>query len=47
MLDLMYIENYSLIKDVQLLFRTILVLFKAEDNTKAFEKPGAEQDKNG
>lgn len=45
MLDLMYIENYSLIKDVQLLFRTILVLFKAEDSTKAFEKPGEEQDK--
>ena len=37
MLDLMYIENYSLVKDVQLLFRTILVLFKAEDSTEAFE----------
>ncbi|MBO4903729.1 MAG: exopolysaccharide biosynthesis polyprenyl glycosylphosphotransferase [Lachnospiraceae bacterium] len=37
MLDLMYIENYSLIKDVQLLFQTILVLFKAEDSTSAFE----------
>lgn len=37
MLDLMYIENYSLIRDVQLLFQTILVLFKAEDSTKAFK----------
>ena len=37
MLDLMYIENYSLVKDVQLLFQTILVLFKAEDSTSAFE----------
>lgn len=36
MLDLMYIENYSLVRDVQLLFRTILVLFRAEDSTEAF-----------
>ena len=42
MLDLMYIENYSILKDVQLLFRTILVLFKAEDSTKAFEKKEAD-----
>lgn len=39
MLDLMYIENYSLIRDAQLLFQTVLVLFKAEDSTEAF-KPG-------
>lgn len=37
MLDLMYIENYSLIRDIQLLFQTILVLFKAEDSTEAFK----------
>ena len=37
MLDLMYIENYSILKDIQLLFRTVLVLFKAEDSTAAFE----------
>ena len=37
MLDLMYIENYSLLKDIQILFQTILVLFKADDSTKAFE----------
>ena len=44
MLDLMYIENYSLIKDVQLLFRTVLVLFRAEDSTKAFETNDGERD---
>ena len=43
MLDLMYIENYSLIRDIQLLFQTILVLFKAEDSTKAFEKDESRQ----
>ena len=36
MLDLMYIENYSILKDIQILFRTVLVLFKAEDSTEAF-----------
>ena len=36
MLDLMYIENYSILRDIQLLFQTILVLFKAEDSTAAF-----------
>ena len=36
MLDLMYIENYSLIKDIQLLFQTVLVIFKAEESTEAF-----------
>ena len=37
MLDLLYIENYSILKDIQLLFRTILVIFKAEDSTAAFD----------
>lgn len=37
MLDLMYIENYSILKDVQLLFQTVLVLFKADDSTEAFK----------
>lgn len=37
MLDLLYIENYSILKDIQLLFRTVLVVFKAEDSTAAFE----------
>ena len=44
MLDLMYIENYSLVKDIQLLFRTILVLFKAEDSTEAFKNDGQKTD---
>jgi len=37
MLDLMYIENYSLLKDIQLLFQTVLVLFKAEVSTEGFD----------
>ncbi len=40
MLDLMYIENYSLLKDVQILFKTVFVLFKAEDSTEAFRDEG-------
>ena len=44
MLDLMYIENYSLIRDVQLLFQTILVLFRAEDSTRAFDRDDSRQD---
>lgn len=37
MLDLMYIENYSILKDIQLLFQTVLVLFKADTSTEGFE----------
>lgn len=37
MLDLMYIENYSILKDIQILFQTVLVIFKADESTKAFE----------
>lgn len=40
MLDLMYIENYSLRRDLQLLFQTVTVLFKADDSTQAFAKAG-------
>ena len=36
MLDLMYIENFSLLKDIQLIFQTVTVLFQAEDSTEAF-----------
>ncbi|MCR4806121.1 MAG: sugar transferase [Lachnospiraceae bacterium] len=36
MLDLMYIENYSLIRDIQLLFQTLTVIFKADESTEAF-----------
>ncbi|MCR5626270.1 MAG: exopolysaccharide biosynthesis polyprenyl glycosylphosphotransferase [Lachnospiraceae bacterium] len=35
-LDLMYIENFSIMADIRLLFKTVLVLFKAEDSTKGF-----------
>lgn len=41
MLDLLYIENYSILKDIQLLFRTVLVIFKAEDSTAAFSNDEA------
>lgn len=34
-LDLMYIENYSIWKDVKLIFQTLIVLFKS-DSTEAF-----------
>lgn len=37
MLDLMYIENYSLFKDIQIFFQTVKVLFKADDSTQGFE----------
>lgn len=37
-LDLLYIESYSFLKDIQLLFQTVLVLLKAEDSTEAFEE---------
>ena len=42
MLDLMYIENYSLVRDIQLLFQTLLVLFRAEEATEAFKTDDAQ-----
>lgn len=36
MLDLLYIENYSIFRDIQLLFQTVLVIFKADESTEAF-----------
>ena len=47
MLDLMYIENYSLIRDIQLLFQTVLVLFRAEDSTEAFKAEDSAGEDNG
>ena len=35
-LDLMYIENFSILLDIKLLLQTVLVLFKAEDSTEGF-----------
>ncbi len=36
-LDLMYIENYSLLRDLKLLLQTLIVLFKP-DSTEAFDE---------
>lgn len=36
LLDLMYIENYSLLKDIQLIFQTLIVFLKSEDSTEGF-----------
>lgn len=36
MLDLLYIENYSIFRDIKLLFQTVLVIFKADESTEAF-----------
>ena len=35
-LDLMYIEKYSLWLDVKLIFQTLMVFFNASDSTQAF-----------
>lgn len=43
MMDLMYIENYSIWMDVKLLFRTLTVFFKA-DSTQGFELHTEESD---
>lgn len=37
-LDLMYIEKYSLWLDLKILFQTLTVFFKAGDSTEAFKK---------
>lgn len=37
MMDLMYIENYSFLKDIKLIMMTVIVLFK-KDSTEAFEE---------
>ncbi len=37
-LDLYYIENFGILKDISLLFQTVLVLLKAEDSTEGFKK---------
>ena len=39
MMDMLYIENYSVFKDIQLLFQTAIVLLKS-DSTEAFHKDG-------
>ncbi|XCP84211.1 sugar transferase [Roseburia hominis] len=42
MMDMMYIENYSVFKDIQLLFQTAIVLLKS-DSTEAFHKDGTDK----
>lgn len=37
-LDLLYIENFSVLRDIQLIFQTVLVLLKAEDSTEGFDE---------
>lgn len=41
MLDLMYIESFSVWLDVKLLMRTVTVLFK-DDSTQGFDVPPAD-----
>ena len=41
MMDMMYIENYTVFKDFQLLFQTAIVLLKP-DSTEAFHKNGGQ-----
>ena len=36
MLDLSYIEQFSIWLDLKLMFRTVLVLFTPEESTEAF-----------
>lgn len=43
MMDMMYIENYSVFKDIQLLFQTAIVLLKS-DSTEAFQKKKSEKE---
>lgn len=43
MMDMMYIENYSVFKDIQLLFQTAIVLLKS-DSTEAFRKGKQEKE---
>ena len=43
MMDMMYIEHYSVFKDIQLLFQTAIVLLKS-DSTEAFHKGNGEKE---
>ena len=36
-LDLMYIENFSIVNDIRILLQTVTVLFSAEESTEAFD----------
>ena len=43
LLDLMYIENYSLWEDIKLVFKTATVFYRG-DSTEAFHEPNAAND---
>ena len=45
MLDLMYIENFSIWLDIKLLFRTLTVFFRS-DSTEGFQADGASKEEN-
>lgn len=38
-MDMMYIEQFSILKDIQIIFQTVIVLLK-KDSTEAFERKG-------
>ena len=42
-MDMMYIEQFSIVRDIQLMFQTLIVLLKS-DSTEAF-KTGKEEEK--
>lgn len=44
-LDMIYIEQYSLLLDLKLLFRTLLVLFTPDESTEAFDDEKEEASK--
>ena len=44
MLDLSYIEQFSIWLDLKLMFRTVLVLFTPEESTEAFAEDQSKQD---
>ena len=40
-MDMMYIEQFSIMRDIQLILQTVIVLLKS-DSTEAFDKKGKE-----
>ena len=37
-LDLMYIENYSIFLDIKLILQTVMVFLKIDDSTEGFDE---------
>ncbi len=44
MMDLMYIEDYSIWRDIKLLLQTVTVFFRSEESTAAFENKPSDDD---